>query len=178
MRAPPEPLDHAVGDGRGVARAGLGARAGALVVEPGEQQQVVDEPAQPVGVGEHVVGRRRPAVARPLRGCALRAPRAGCGSTASGLRSSWAASATNARCRRGRRVEPGQHAVEGDRQPADLVVRGGQRQRCPGRAASVPSSAGAAGAAPRPAAAPTRRATAEQRDAEHQQAQTTATSAW
>ena len=46
----------------------------------------------------------------------------------SGVRSSWLASATNARSRRAGMGHPREHRVQGLAQPADLVARLGQRQ--------------------------------------------------
>ena len=66
---------------------------------------------------------------------------------ASGLRSSWAASATNDRCAGPGCREPVEHGVQGDGQRLDLVAGGGDRQpQCPGR---CPRSGRRTSAAPR-----------------------------
>ena len=107
---------------------GAGGAAG-VGVGAGQQQQVLDQPAEPVR-------RRRaaPPAARPP------SPSRSATSSwvrilASGLRSSWAASATKARCRARAGGQPVEHLVEGHGQRVDLVV--GHRHRQPlGPAAS------------------------------------------
>ena len=100
---------------------------------------------------EHAGVRWRPG--RPISGCA-RSTSSSARIRASGLRSSWAASATNRRCRSADAGQPVEHRVHRARQPGDLV-----------RASAAPAPAGRAGwprsgrprrGWPRPAAAPGR----------------------
>ena len=67
-------------------------------VEPGQQQQVLDQGGHPVGLGLDPAQRVRDVGRQRVAGCAGSARRSR-GSTASGVRSSWLASATNWRTR-------------------------------------------------------------------------------
>ena len=121
------PAGHLAQQGQGVDRLAPG-RCALVGAGPGQQQQVVDQPGEPVDVGEQV-GRagQPPSPSRWATSSWVRM-------YASGLRSSCAASATNARCRSRAGGQPVEHVVEGHRQ------RPGSRRRSAGTGSrSVPA---------------------------------------
>ena len=86
----------------------LQPQAEPVLVAPGQQQQVVGEPGQPLGFRAGAADRRGQlglAAAGPAASSS--SPR----STASGLRSSWLASATKARCRASAPLQPAEQVV-------------------------------------------------------------------
>ena len=109
------------------------------LLRPGEDEQVLGELREAVDLLD---GRRRSPGAGRDRGSAASSSVL---STASGVRSSWLASATKRRSRSIEPPQPGEQRVQRLAEPVDLVVRGRQRQ---------PLVAGArrGGASPRPAA--------------------------
>ena len=85
-----------------------------VVARPRQHEQVLDEGAQALHLGQQVLGQLPALLSRAATSSWVRM-------LASGLRSSCAASATKARCwSRGR--QPGEHAVEGRGECADLVA--------------------------------------------------------
>jgi hypothetical protein len=99
-------------------------RPAGCLVQPGQQQQVVDQPAEPLDVDQHVAGQ--------LAGRRTRVDRRGdleLGACAGQRRAQLVRGVRDERALPGAgRVQPGQHVVERLGEPADLVLRGRHRQ--------------------------------------------------